>query len=484
MPTLLVIDDEPNIVFSLKECLSSATLKVASAGSAREGEQMVARLRPDVVILDVRLPDMSGLDAFDRIHAIDHRLPVIMITAYGKTETAIEAMRRGAYEFLLKPVDFRQLREVVSKALEVSRLNRVPALLSNREPEDEEDHSADRIVGHSAAMQEVYKAVGRVAAQDATVLILGESGTGKELVARAIWHYSNRNRNAFLVINCAALPESLLESELFGHERGAFTGADQRRIGKFEQTNGGTIFLDEIGDMTPATQAKALRLLQQQQFERVGGNETITTDVRVIAATNKDLPQLVQEGRFRQDLYYRLSGFTIRLPPLRERREDIPLLTEHFIRLYNRELGKNVRGVTEEVRRIFEVHIWPGNVREFQSAVKFAMVHATGEIITPDCLPQSCLPGAPAETSGTADSAPADVVRLVRELLNQRRTDIYRQVTAAVDRVVLEEVLRHVNGHQQNAAELLGISRMTLRSKLRALGMGGERSLATDKDAG
>jgi two-component system nitrogen regulation response regulator GlnG len=384
---------------------------------------------------------------------------------------AIEAMRRGAYDYLLKPVDFRRLREVVTAALEVSRLNRVPALVEESETEDA---AADHIVGHSPAMQEVYKAIGRVAPQDATVLILGESGTGKELVARAIYHYSQRSERPFLAINCAALPEALLESELFGHERGAFTGADQRRIGKFEQVNGGTIFLDEIGDMTPATQAKALRLLQQQQFERVGGNATITTDVRIIAATNQDLPAMVESGEFRQDLYYRLSGFTIRLPPLRERMEDVRLLIEHFLRLCNRDLGKNVRTITSETRALLDRHTWPGNIRELQSAIKYAMVQAAGDVITPDCLPQSCV---------SQDAAPAtpadgglDLTRLIHQMLAEGRTDLYRHIGNAVDRVVLEEVLRHVGGHQQNAAELLGMSRMTLRSKLRALGMTVEKN--------
>jgi two-component system nitrogen regulation response regulator GlnG len=428
---------------------------------------MVRSHRPDVVLLDVRLPDMSGLDAYDRIRAIDPRLPVIMITAYAKTETAIEAMRRGAFEYLLKPVDFHRLRDVVARALEVSRLSRVPALLEETESEDV---SADRIVGHSPAMQDVYKAIGRVAPQDATVLILGESGTGKELVARAIYHYSKRSQQPFLAINCAALPESLLESELFGHERGAFTGADQKRIGKFEQVNGGTIFLDEIGDMTAATQAKALRLLQQQQFERVGGNQTITTDVRIIAATNQDLPQMVEQGRFRQDLFYRLSGFTIQLPPLRDRADDLAILTEHFIRLYNRELDKQVRSITPEARSILERHTWPGNVREFQSAIKYAMVQTTGEVITPDCLPASCRnePGLAAEPPS---GAPTELAQIVRRYLAEGRTDLYRQLMGTVDRVILDEVLKHVAGHQQQAAEILGISRMTLRSKLRALGM-------------
>ncbi|HTI50902.1 MAG TPA: sigma-54 dependent transcriptional regulator, partial [Planctomycetaceae bacterium] len=475
MPRLLVVDDEPNIVFSLNECFRSPTLNVISAGTAREGIELVRTKQPDVVILDVRLPDMSGLDAYDRIRALDPRLPVIMITAYARTETAIEAMRRGAYEYLLKPVDFRVLKDVVGRAIEVSRLSRVPAVL---EQADGEDLSADRIIGHSAAMQEVYKAIGRVAPQDATVLLWGESGTGKELVARAIYHYSKRSDQPFLAINCAALPESLLESELFGHERGAFTGADQRRIGKFEQVHGGTIFLDEIGDMTPATQAKALRLLQQQQFERVGGNETISTDVRIIAATNQDLPAMVEQGRFRQDLYYRLSGFTIRLPPLRERRDDLPILAEYFIRLCNRELEKRVRSITPDAFHALEQHSWPGNVREFQSAIKYAMVQATGEVITVDCLPQSCLAGKPppAHQGTAAPGELPDLERLVRQFLAEGRGDIYRQVNGVVDKVVLAEVLRHLEGHQQQAAEVLGISRMTLRSKLRALGLIVEKS--------
>ena len=471
MATLLVVDDEPNIVYSISECLGSPSLKVISAGTAREGIDLVGQTRPDAVILDVRLPDMSGLEAYDRIRSIDPRLPVIMLTAFALPETAIEAIQRGAYEYLLKPVDFARLREVVAKALVVSRFSRVPALLADAPIGNSStaNVSADRIVGNSAAMQEVYKTIGRVAAQDATVLILGESGTGKELVARALYHYSKRNSQPFLAINCAALPEALLESELFGHERGAFTGADQRRIGKFEQIHGGTIFLDEIGDMTAATQAKALRLLQQQQFERIGGNVTITTDVRIIAATNKDLPTLVEQGKFRPDLYYRLSGFTVLLPPLRDRRDDVPVLTDHFVELYNHDLGKNIRSVTPAAREALERHWWPGNVREFQSAIQYAMVHATGEVLTIDCLPRSCItePGSVVEAS--------QLSQLVCQLLAEGQTDIYHRVGTVVDRIVLQEVLRHVGGHQQQAAELLGISRMTLRSKLRALGLAVER---------
>jgi two-component system nitrogen regulation response regulator GlnG len=481
MPRLLVVDDEPNVLYSLQKSLSSETLDVVTAKTGKEGIDRVVDVVPDAVIVDVRLPDMSGLDAYDRIRQIDPRLPVIVITAFARTETAIEAMRRGAFEYLLKPVDFRRLREVVAKALEVSRLSRVPAVISE---EELADSPADRIVGYAPSMQEVYKAIGRVAPQDVTVLILGESGTGKELVARSIYHYSRRSQGPFLAINCAAIPETLLESELFGHERGAFTGADQRRIGKFEQVSGGTVFLDEIGDMSAATQAQVLRLLQEQRFERMGGNETIQTDVRIIAATNKKLPELVEQRRFREDLFYRLNGFTIHLPPLRERRDDVSPLVDHFVRVFNRDLHKSVRSITPEARRMLETHDWPGNVRELQGAVRFAMLHATGEVLTHDCLPESCRPATPTTSAVAASPGEMlDVARFTRQLLDGAQPDIYRLVSAGVDRVVLDEVLRHVKGNQLQAAELLGISRTTLRAKLRSLGMAIEKGVQSDGDS-
>lgn len=490
--TLLVIDDEPNIVFSIKETLTSSQISVISASTAREGIELVRTRRPDAAIIDVRLPDQTGLEAYDKIRQIDPRMPVIIMTAFAKTDTAIEAMCRGAYEYLVKPVDFRRLKTVVNKALELSRLSRIPALVAN---EDSDDLSADRIVGHSPAMQEVYKKIGRIAPQESTVLILGESGTGKELVARAIYHYSSRNQQPFLAMNCAALPETILESELFGHERGAFTGAEQRRIGKFEQVNGGTIFLDEIGDMSPATQAKALRLLQEQQFERIGGNATVKTDVRIIAATNRDLTRDVDEGRFRQDLLYRLNGFTIQLPPLRDRIEDIPALTEHFVKVFNRQLGKQVRTVAPSVMEILQMHRWPGNVREFQSAIRYAMVHATGDVLIPEYLPDSCLqkpqslaPRVMVDQPIVGHDALANVgpdeplypfVKLmdyVKRLLSEGKPDVYRHMIHEVDRHLFFEVMKHFRGNQLQAAERLGISRMTLRSKLRTLGMIQDRS--------
>ena len=465
--TLLVIDDEPNIAFSLEECLTSTSLRVISATTARAGLEAVRQHRPDVVLLDIRLPDGSGLDVYSQIRAIDARLPVIMNTAYAKTETAIEAMRLGAFDYLVKPVQLAKIKEVLARALEVSRLNRVPAVLPDSEPANEE---ADSIVGASQPMQEVYEAIGRIASQDSAVLILGESGTGKELVARAIYHYSSRRERPFLAINCAALSETLLESELFGHEKGAFTGADQRRIGKFEQVNGGTIFLDEIGDMSPATQAKALRLLQEQQFERLGGNATVKTDVRVIAATNQDLNQRVADGLFRRDLLYRLNGFTIMLPPLRERLDDLPALIEYFCRKFSRELGKQVATVTPEANELLRKHAWPGNVREFQSAMKYAIVHSTGTAITADCLPRDCHH----EEKAREEFSPAETQSWqvwLRELLADNQGDVYRRATAELDRVLVLSALERTQGNQVQAAELLGMSRMTLRSKMRALGL-------------
>jgi len=479
MAKLLIVDDEPSVCYSLEKRLRSETLDVLTAGTARQGIQMVAEHRPDVVLLDVRLPDQSGLDAFERMHELEPQLPVIIITAHATTETAIEAMKRGAFEYLLKPLDLPVLRDVVTKALEISRLSRTPTVYDQ---EDIEDPSVDRIVGLAPVMQEVYKGIGRVAPQDVNVLITGESGTGKELVARAVYSHSRRNRKPFIPINCAAIPEPLLESELFGHERGSFTGAERRRIGKFEQADKGTMFLDEIGDMSLATQAKILRLLQDGRFERVGGNETIATNVRVIAATNRKLEELVAQGAFREDLYYRLKVYAIHVPPLRERRTDLPLLVEHFRKRFNRELDKSIRSVPAEVLELLQAYPWPGNVRELQSAVKFAFVQATGDILAPHWLPENILQPQTAGRSASVrktQSGTLDVAQLVRELIDAGQTDIYRRVHTEVDQILLAEVLRQVQGNQVLASQRLGISRTTLRAKLGAL----EPAEPTNSDA-
>jgi nitrogen regulation protein NR(I) len=462
--TLLVIDDEAGVRFSLKRTLTSAEVEVETAETARLGLEVLKRKLPDVVLLDVRLPDMSGLDALSEIRKIDQRLPVVVITAHGTTDTAIEATKRGAFDYLLKPFDLPTLRAVVNRAIEASRLTRRPALVPSA---DNVNMPGDRIVGRSAVMQDVFKAIGRVAGSDINVLLLGESGVGKELVARAIFQHSRRASEPFLAINCAAIPETLLESELFGHERGSFTGADRQRIGRFEQATGGTIFLDEIGDMSPAIQAKVLRLLQDQRFERVGGSETIQADVRVIAATNQNLPELVAAGRFRQDLFYRLNTYTILLPPLRSRREDLPLLVEHFIQMFSGDVGKQVGAVAPETLQILSNYPWPGNVRELQGVIKTALVNATSDVLTPDCLPESITHPLVGESLGPqSDNQTLDLMTYVEQMIANGDNHLYRKVQFAVDRAVFREVLDAVGGNQVEAAKMLGISRTTLRAKL------------------
>lgn len=469
MAKLLIVDDEENVLYSFEKALKRPDLQVLTAGCGADAVRSVERNPPDAVVLDVRLPDQSGLDVFDQIRGIDPQIPVVIVTAHSTTETAIDAMKRGAFDYLLKPVDVHQLRTLVDKAVELSRLQHD----STRPGEIDELPPADGIVGRSTAMQEVYKTIGRVALEDVTVLVLGESGTGKELVARAIHNHSNRSDREFLAINCAALPETLLESELFGHERGAFTGADSRRIGKFEQADGGTLFLDEVGDMSPTTQAKLLRVLQNAVFERVGGNQSVQVDVRVIAATNQNLERQILSDQFRGDLLYRLNGFTICLPPLRDRMDDLPLLIDHFLQQFSRDSRRREPSLAAETMPFLENYRWPGNVRELQSVIQYAVVHATGDVITPDCLPDSCRdPHAQnGDVDATDDEEFAEIVESVRRRLRTDQPDLYRSLHAELDRVVLQEALNHVGGNQVHASEKLGISRTTLRAKLSQLGL-------------
>jgi two-component system nitrogen regulation response regulator GlnG len=474
MPVLLVVDDEPSILYFFRQAFTEPEVTLLTASSAAEGIEAVTRDRPDVVILDINLPDASGLETFRRIHRIDPKVPVIFITGHGTMATAIEAMRLGAYEYLLKPLELDQLSDLVDRAFEISRLMRVPAVI----PEGgEAQEDSDAVLGRCPAMQEVYKAIGRVAPQDVTVLILGESGTGKELVARALYHYSNRAKGPFLAINCAAIPETLLESELFGHEKGAFTGADRRRIGKFEQASGGTLFLDEIGDMTPLTQTKFLRVLQGQEFERVGGNEPIKADVRIIAATNRDLEKMVAEGTFRGDLYYRLNVYAIKLPPLRERGDDLRLLAEHFVRRFGRELKKDVRGIAPEALELLRGYPWPGNVRELQSVIKQALLQTTGAVLLPEFLPAALRRhGTGVIEAGTAAFDFGGLPNYIQEQLEAGTSTLYADYQALTDRHLFTQVLRHTAGNLSQAARLLGVTRATLRTKLIALGIHQERS--------
>ncbi len=481
MARLLIVDDEPNLLYSLKKVLRNDALEIETAETARSGIDRVRQSRPDVVILDVRLPDMSGLDAFSEIQQIDARLPVIMITAYSTMETAIEATKRGAYEYLLKPVAYDQLRAVVERAIAM----RVEDRSTESSNGGEQFAPTELLVGQSPAMQDVYKAIGRIAPQDVTVLIEGESGVGKELTAQVIYHYSRRSKGPFLAINCAAIPETLLESELFGHERGAFTGAGDLRIGKFQQVDSGTLFLDEIGDMPLAAQAKVLRLLQDGSFERVGSNKTLRANVRVIAATNQNLEELVEEGLFRRDLFYRLKVFSVHLPPLRERLDDLPLLVDYFIRLFNEQLRRNVRSVSPEAMRLLQQHPWPGNVRELQSAVKHALVHTVGETIQPESLPRSCRSSqSRTASSNVSASGTLNVAQFARELLDAGEPDVYRRVHGEVDRILLPQVLQRADGNQVTASELLGIARSTLRTRISDLGMTVAKRILPEGDNG
>jgi two-component system nitrogen regulation response regulator GlnG len=479
MTQLLLVDDDPILILDqIRHVFGPQGIRIEVARSGQEGLQRAAAEPPDVVLLDLRLPDLSGLEVYQRLRQMDARIPVIFITATTTTETAIEAMKEGAYDYLFKPLDLNQLRTVVGQALELGRLMREPAVVAETPPED--DHG-DAIIGRCPAMREVYKAIGRVANQNVIVLITGESGTGKELVARAIYQHSARAKAPFLAINCAAIPENLLESALFGHEKGAFTGADRRRIGKFEQCNGGTLFLDEIGDMPLPTQAKILRLLQDQQFERVGGNETIRTDVRLIAATNRDLKAWSDEGKFRPDLFYRLSVFTIPLPPLRERGDDLPMLVQHYLRRYNQELGREVREVAPEAMERLRRYPWPGNIRELQNVIQLALLQAQGTVLLPAFLPENVSQTA-ASAPGAAAGAEFRFEPFIRQRLEAGTTALYAEAQQQLDRILLPLVLQFTQGNQLQAAQLLGIARQTLRLKLRELGLNITRSVEGGED--
>jgi len=503
MDKLLIIDDEADIQRSFRRLFASPEVEVITASSGEEGLAIIPRERPDLVLMDVRMGGMSGLETLRRLRETDARLPVIMMTAYGTTQTAIEAMKLGAFDYLLKPFDVPKLKELVAGALRAARQMRAVVSVQSAVEADDFDLG---IVGRSAAMQTVFKLIGQLASSDATALITGESGTGKELVARAIYSHSGRARQPFVAINCAAIPEGLLESELFGHEKGAFTGAAQQRIGKFEQCNRGTIFLDEIGDMPLATQTKILRVLQSGTFERVGGNETVRVDVRVIAATNKPLEQAVAARAFREDLFYRLNVVRVPLPPLRERREDIPLLVEYFLRRLGREAGRAPKAMVPDVLRALEAHHWPGNVRELENAIRRASVVATGDtILTRDLPPEIASPavvegavsggvvgggvvgGASGAVSAGGVSPVVEVVRPGRErvpppaeldvgtlaqwLFRWARSQSELRLLPTVERELVIEALKETQGNQVQAARLLGITRATLRKRIDKFGI-------------
>jgi DNA-binding NtrC family response regulator len=440
---ILVVDDEASARHALSEILSDEGYQVKMAADGFRAIAAAQEFLPDLVLTDLKMPGMDGMALLGRLKEIQPEVAVVLMTAFGAVESAVEAMRHGAANYLTKPLNSDELLLVIERALEGVALRRETKVLRDRLTER---YDFSSIVGQSAEMRAVFKSIEQVAPSRATVLITGESGTGKELIASALHHNSERKDRPFVKLHCAALAESLLESELFGHERGSFTGADRRRIGRFEQADGGTLFLDEIGEISAATQVKLLRVLQEHEFERVGGNQTVRADVRLVAATNRDLKKLVDEGKFREDLYYRLNVINLRLPPLRERRDDIPGLVMHFVQRFSRENGKTVDRVDPQAMRILRAHPWPGNVRELENVVERAVVLVDGSIILPRHLP------AELELGGSADGG---VPRIPGATL------------ADLERYAILRTLEHVGGSTTQAAHMLGISVRKVQYRLR-----------------
>ena len=434
----------------------------------------------ELVLLDAEFSGASGLLIYKKIAEIDQHLPVVIVASRANSREAIEATKLGALDYLVRPVDENELRRAIFRALDIRKFASEPVALNPESPHEEE---GDAMIGQCLAMQDVYKSIGRVAGQSVSVLVRGESGTGKELVARAIFQFGNRSEQPFMAINCAAIPDALLESELFGHEKGAFTGADKQRIGKFEQCNNGTLFLDEIGDMSMVLQGKLLRVLQEQSFERVGSNQTINTNVRLISATHRNLEEMVSNGQFRGDLYYRLNGYTIELPPLRERDGDLICLLDHFRQLSNEELNKSIaRFSPESIQKLKDYH-WPGNVREFQSVIHRAVLQTTGKVVIPCFLPKFGLNQDPVAESISGlhveTSLKVEIENLVQRKVEAGETDVYDTLIQHVERQLITQVLEFTQGNQVEASKILGITRTTLRSKIKKLGIQINRSIAT-----
>ena len=445
---VLIVDDDESMRFFMQEAITRRGYDVLAVDTAEAAIEAVKHKNFALIIMDVKLPGMSGIEAIPVIRETDPGAVIIVMTAYG-SKHAIDALRAGAYDFFTKPFKMDEMSIVISRALEKRHLQQD---IRKLEEKLRRQYSFENIVGNSSAMQQVYELIQKVVQTDVTVLVCGESGTGKELIAQAIHYHSARREKPFVKLNCVAIPEGLLESELFGHEKGSFTGAVQRKSGKFELANTGTIFLDEIGDMTLSTQAKILRVLQEKEFELVGGTQTIAIDVRVIAATNKDLAQAVQGALFREDLYFRLNVFSIVVPPLRERKEDIPLLVDHFLHQANDQMSRAVSGVSKEVMDLLMMYHWPGNVRELENCVHRAVVMSDDELITTKCLP--------IYIQSIAEKPKYSLPDQIESLDN---------TLADVEKQIIVETLHSTGGVQSKAAKLLGISERSLWHRVKKL---------------
>ena len=469
---LLLLDDDQSILLMLKN-LFAGEIELFLECEGDAALRRIAAERPNVAILDINLPGKSGLEVLKEAKKIDPGLAVIMTTGYGTTQSAIEAMKLGAYDYLTKPFDMKKMQLIVNKALECNLLSRKVRYSREQEIPSSEEADTDIMIGSSPEMVEIWKMVGKVADSDATILIQGDSGTGKELLARAIYNNSRRRNRSFLAVNCAALPETLLESELFGHEKGAFTDAHTRRIGKFEQCNGGTIFLDEIGEMSPANQGKLLRVLENQEFERVGGNETIKVDVRVIAATNKSLVSSVKEKTFRIDLFYRLRVVSFYLPPLRERVEDIPLLVNMFVSMYSRKYGKKLKGIAPEAMAMLISHHWEGNIRELKNVINSATVFSKSDMLMAEdfaALIQGVAGKKEIDLDGIVDDYYTVFWNILEPMFDRvclkNRGNVYDNINMGLEKALIHMAMEKSAQNQVLAAKLLGISRNTLRDRL------------------
>jgi two-component system response regulator AtoC len=443
------VDDESSVREALIDILTDNGYRAESAGSGSEGLEKIELLNPDAVLLDIRMPDIDGIKVLELVRRRGERVPIILITAYGSTQTTIEAMKLGAFDYLMKPLKIIDMLEVVKKAVEVKGL--IDRAKAGENPPLAE---TDAMIGLSPVMQNVYKTIGRVANTNATILIRGESGTGKELVAQAIHFNSVRKDRSFIKINCASIPENLLESELFGHEKGAFTGAAAAKPGKFELAHRGTVFLDEIGEMFMSTQTKLLRVLQEREFERVGGTETIKVDVRIVAATNKDLEESIESGGFREDLYYRLNVVEVMLPPLRERKTDIAALVSHIIKGCSAEHNKGIKGFSDTAMEILMNYDWPGNIRELKNVCERAVLMSTGPVLGVEDLPLSLKKKS--RRFSWLDDVPGGSLK---------------EIVSEVEREIILKALEEHSWNRSAAAQALKMNRSSFYAKLKELGI-------------
>ena len=461
---ILLVDDDPGIVDTLSRVLTDEGYEVAIEKRGDEGFTRAATGVFNAVVTDLKMPGLGGLELVRQLHVARPRLPIILITAFGTTQTAIEATKFGAYDYLLKPFEIPQLLDLIHRAVNSNRLMSEPVTLG------EPGAARDAIVGQSPAMQSIYKEIGRLAAKPVNVLIRGETGTGKELIARAIYQNSDRANAPFVAINCAAIPETLLESELFGHERGAFTGATGQRIGRFEQAGQGTIFLDEIGDLTPGTQAKLLRVLQERCIQRLGGRETIPVEARVLAATHHDLESAIREKLFREDLYYRLNVVAITLPALRQRKDDIPALVRYFLTKYGPELGNPSPSIHAGAMDYLQFHAWPGNVRELENAVRKSLLIAQGYTVNVDHV-RTALNLDASNNHPPGQSLGEYVGRLLATAQRGETDEVHAQLLETAERELFRQAIELAQGNQAKAARWLGVSRITMKAKLVQFGL-------------